>query len=447
MHRITKGLDVPISGVPDSTIVEGPALKKVALIGPDYIGMKPTMLVSEGDTVKAGQPVFEDKKTPGVIYTAPAAGKVVAVNRGERRAFQSLVIEVEGDEAEQFDALASGDLASTARQSVVDVLVKAGVWQSLRTRPFSKVPEIDSTPNSIFVQAMDTNPLAPDPRPIIEAREQDFRIGLLALTRLTEGPVFLCRAPASTLPGEDHPQVKTAEFEGPHPAGLPGTHIHHLDPVGPGKTVWTINYQDVLAIGHLMSTGKICHERIITIAGPAVKSPQTVRTRLGACISELLSDNCEEGENRIISGSVLSGRASSGPLDFLGRYHMQISVVAEGRERNFLGWMGPGNDKFSIRRVFSSALDRTRQFGFTTSTMGSKRAMVPIGMYEDVMPMDMIPTFLLRALIVGDTEQAQALGALELDEDDLGLCTFVCPGKYEYGEILRRNLTAIELEG
>lgn len=447
MHRITKGLDVPISGVPDSTIVEGPTLKKVALIGPDYIGMKPTMLVSEGDTVKAGQPVFEDKKTPGVIYTAPAAGKVIELNRGERRAFQSLVIETSGDDAEQFDALGSGDLASAARQDVVDVLVKSGVWPSFRTRPYSKVPQIDSTPRSIFVQAMDTNPLAPDARPIIQAREQDFRMGLLALTRLTDGPVFLCRKAAESLPGEDIAQVQTAEFEGPHPAGLPGTHIHVLDPVSPGKTVWTINYQDVLAVGHLMITGQVCHERIITLGGPAVKTPQTIRTRQGACVSELLGDHCEEGENRVISGSVLAGRAVSGPLDYLGRYHLQVTVVAEGRDRHLLGWMGPGNDKFSIRRVFSSALDRTRQFAFTTSTMGSKRAMVPIGMYEDVMPMDIIPTFLLRALIVGDTEQAQALGALELDEEDVGLCTFVCPGKYEYGEILRRNLTAIELEG
>lgn len=447
MHRITKGLDVPISGVPDSTIVEGPALKKVAVVGPDYIGMKPTMLVAVGDTVKAGQPVFEDKKTAGVVFTAPASGKVVELNRGERRAFQSIVIEVAGEEAEQFDAPASGDMGSVQRQQVVDLLVKTGVWQSLRTRPYSRVPAIDSTPSSIFVQAMDTNPLAPDPRPIIQAREQDFRIGLMTLTRLTDGPVYLCRRPAETLPGEDIAEVKAAEFEGPHPAGLPGTHIHVLDPVGPNKTVWTINYQDVMAIGHLMATGKICHARVITVAGPAVKAPQTIRTRMGASISELLADNCEEGENRVISGSILAGRSASGPLGYLGRYHLQVSVIAEGRERHLLGWMGPGNDKFSIRRVFSSALDRTRQFAFTSSTMGSKRAMVPIGMYEDVMPMDIIPTFLLRALITGDTEQAQVLGALELDEEDVGLCTFVCPGKYDYGDILRRNLTAIELEG
>lgn len=447
MHRITKGLNVPITGEPDQTITEGPSVTKVALLGPDYVGMKPTMLVAPGDVVKLGQPLFTDKKTEGVTYTAPAAGTVTEVNRGERRSFQSVVIEVAGDDAVEFDALAKDDIDTVSREAVTGLLASSGLWPSLRTRPFSKVPVVGSVPHSIFVQAMDTNPLAADVTPIIREREQDYRFGLLALTKLTEGKVYVCRKPAEPLPAEEHPQVEAAEFEGPHPAGLPGTHIHMLDPVGPEKRVWTVNYQDVMAIGHLVATGKLCTQRVVSIAGPAMKNPKIVRTRIGASIDELLVDQVGSDNARIISGSVLSGRKSEGALAYLGRYHLQVSALEEGNEREFLGWVSPGTDKFSVRRVFTSALDQAKRFAFSTSTGGSKRAMVPIGMYEQVMPLDIIPTFLLRSLIVGDTEQAQALGCLELDEEDLSLCTFVCPGKYEFGPILREQLTQIELEG
>jgi Na+-transporting NADH:ubiquinone oxidoreductase subunit A len=447
MHRITKGLDLPITGHPQQDITGGPVVDKVAVIGADYIGMKPTMLVQPGDKVKRGQPLFEDKKTAGVVFTSPAAGTVAEINRGQRRVFQSIVVNVEGDDAIPFPVICDNDLAAAERDSVVDVLVNSGLWTSFRTRPFSRVPSPGSLPRSIFVQAIDTNPLAADPLPVLREREFDFRNGLQALSRLTEGPVFLCRRPAQPLPGEDLPGIQTEEFEGVHPAGLPGTHIHLLDPVGPSKTVWTINYQDVIAIGHLMHTGQLCVDRVISVAGPSVETPQVIRTRIGASLDQITQGRLVEGNHRVISGSVLSGRASSGVEGYLGRYHQQVTVIAEGDQREFLGWLSPGASRFSVRGVFSSALDRTRRFAFSTSQEGGKRAMVPIGMYEQVMPLDILPTFLLRSLIVGDTEEAQALGCLELDEEDLALCTFVCPGKYEYGPMLRDNLTQIELDG
>lgn len=447
MHRITKGLDIPITGEPDQTVVEGPAISRVGIVGPDYVGMKPTMLVAVGDTVKLGQPVFTDKKTEGVIFTAPAAGKVVEINRGERRAFQSLVVEVDGNDAVEFDAPGQDDFESVPGETIRSLLVQSGLWTTLRTRPFSKTPEISSSPKAIFVQAMDTNPLAANVAPLIREREQDFRFGVLALAKLTDGIVHICRKPAEPFPAEEHAQVQAAEFEGPHPAGLPGTHIHKIAPVSLDKTVWTVNYQDVMAIGHLVTTGQLCTQRIVSVAGPAISTPKVVRTRVGASIAELTAGLTTTDNNRIISGSVLSGRAVSGPFSYLGRYHLQVSALEEGNEREFLGWVSPGGDKFSVRRVFASAIDKAKRFAFTTTTGGSKRAMVPIGMYEQVMPLDIIPTFLLRSLIVGDTEQAQALGCLELDEEDLALCTFVCPGKYEFGPILRERLTQIELEG
>lgn len=449
MRRITKGLDIPIAGQPRQEIDrQGPVAGSVALLGGDYVGLKPTMHVQEGDQVKLGQMLFEDKKNPGVRFTSPGAGRVVAVNRGAKRAFQSVVIELDGDESESFAAY--DHLTGLTREQAVENLVQSGLWTALRTRPFNKIPAIESKPRSIFVTAIDTNPLAPDPSVFLREQDNWFALGLQALRPLTDGPVYLCRPTGFVPAGADLGFVRDEEFDGPHPAGLPGTHIHLLDPVGPGKVVWFIDYQDVVAIGKLFGTGRLDTTRVVSLAGPPVKDPVLLRTRLGASIADLIDGRlaAEAGEVRVVSGSVLSGRHATGPFAYLGRYHRQVSVLQEGREREFLGWQKPGFDQFSVTRAFASALSGAgRLFNMTTTTGGSKRAMVPIGTYEKVMPLDVVPTFLLRALIVGDTEQAQALGCLELDEDDVALCTFVCPGKYNYGSILRDNLTRIELEG
>lgn len=448
MIHIRKGLNVPLAGDPEQVIDESKSVSKVALIGPDYIGMKPTMHVAEGDVVKQGQLLFEDKKTEGVLYTSPAAGTVTGVNRGAKRVFQSVEIEINGDDAVEFTSYGNTDLTTLSRDQVVDLLVESGLWTSLRQRPYSKVADPRTTPHSIFVTAIDTNPHCVDVELVISQAENDYLYGLQVLRHLTEGDLFLCKGPKGMFPGQDMEEFNTQVFDGVHPAGLPGTHIHFLDPVGEGKIVWYINYQDVIAIGRLFTTGKINPERIISIAGPVVNRPRLIRTRLGASITQLLEGELEGENYRQISGSVLSGRTASAPFDYLGRYHLQVSVLKEGNEREFLGWQKPGFDKFSVKKVFASAMfGNGRKYRMTTSTEGSERAMVPVGSYEQVMPLDMIPTFLLRSLIVNDTEQAQLLGALELDEEDLALCTYVCPGKYEYGPLLRQSLTKIEKEG
>ena len=449
MKRITKGLDLPITNSPEQKIHDnGATVRTVAVLGDDYVGMKPTMAVSEGDVVKRGQVLFSDKKSPRISFTAPVAGKVVGVNRGAKRAFQSVVIEKDGDEAVRFDSILNQDVTTLSRDEVVSALADSGLWVSFRTRPFSRVPSPDTTPSSIFVTAIDTNPLAARPSVVIAEREQDFTIGLQVLQALTDGQVFLNKFPGVSLPGMTLPGVTTVEFEGPHPAGLAGTHIHLLDPVSDSKTVWHLNYQDVLAIGYLFNQGELDSRRVISLAGPAAKEARLIRTTIGASLSEITADELITGDIRVISGSVISGRGQSDVNSYLGRYHLQVSALVEGREREFLGWQKPGLNKFSIKRIFASAFfARDQQYDFTTSMEGSKRAMVPIGMYEKIMPLDILPTFLLRALIVGDTEQATALGALELDEEDLALCTFVCPGKYEYGTILRENLDKIERDG
>lgn len=446
MIKVRRGLDLPIAGAPEQVIHDGPKISQVAVLGSDYPGMKPTMAVREGDRVTRGQVLFSDKKNPGVVFTAPAPGKVVAVNRGERRVFQSLVIDVSGAKAETFESYKAAQLEALDRAAVVDNLVNSGQWVALRTRPYSKVPAIDSTPASIFVTAMDTNPLAADPAVIIAQRSEDFANGLKVLARLTDGPVNVCVAPDSAVSGEEIDGVRDISFSGPHPAGLPGTHIHFVDPVSADKTVWSIGYQDVIAIGALFTTGKLDTSRVVALGGPQVSQPRLFSTQLGANLNQLVIGELANDENRIISGSILAGRKAAGALAFLGRYHNQVSVIREGRERELLHYLRAGVNKHSALPIFASSLSK-KLFNMTSSTNGSERAMVPVGGYEDVTALDLLPVQLLRSLIVGDTDMAQKLGCLELDEEDVGLYTYVCVGKHEYGGILRDNLTRIEKEG
>jgi Na+-transporting NADH:ubiquinone oxidoreductase subunit A len=447
MINIRRGLDLPISGAPEQAIVDGPRIRSVAVIGADYHGMKPTMAVQVGDKVKLGQLLFTDKKTEGVRYTAPAAGTVAAINRGAQRVLQSVVIDVEGDEAESFTQYSVDQLASLSEEQVKENLVNSGLWTALRTRPYSKVPAPATTPNSIFVTAMDTNPLAANPELIIRENRDDFVNGLTVLSKLTAGQVYVCKAEGADVFTGNNSRVSSHEFGGLHPAGNAGTHIHHLDPVSVSKTVWTIGYQDVIAFGQLFTTGVLPTERIIALGGPQIELPRLVRTRVGASIDELTAGQLKSGDNRVVSGSVFGGRTASGAFAFLGRYHQQICALEEGRDRPFLHYLRAGFDNFSALSIYVSSLFSGKKFDMTTSTNGSERAMVPIGAYERIMPLDILPTQLLRSLIVGDTDMAQKLGCLELDEEDLALCTFVCPGKYEYGPILRNNLTRIEKEG
>ncbi len=444
MFRIKKGLDLPITGAPEQAIADGPTVRRVAILGRDYHGMKPRLAVQVGDTVACGQRLFEDRKNPGVPFTAIGSGEVVAVNRGARRAFVSLVIEL-GDADAQVELEHLAGAQSGDGDAVRGLLVESGAWTAFRTRPFSRIPAADATPHAIFITAVDTAPLSPDPAVVLAGVESTFHAGCKAIASLTDGKTYLCTAPGAGF-GKGASGVEVAEFSGPHPAGTAGVHIHTLAPVDRKRSVWHIGYQDVLAIGALLETGKLSFDRVVSVAGPSVKSPGLIRTRVGADINGLVDSQLEGGEHRIVSGSVLSGDALAGDANrFLGRYHNQLTVIGEDREREFLGWLKPGTDKFSILPVFLSKLFGTPKFG--TSTNGSPRAMVPIGMYERVMPMDLMPTHLLRALAVGDVEWAEELGCLELDEEDLALCTFVCPGKVDHGAALRSVLEQIQKEG
>ena len=466
LHVIKKGLNLPIKGQPEQSIQEGGAVGRVAVVADDFPFMKAKMLVAEGDTVRRGQRLFEDRKNPGVFFTAPGAGRVIAVNRGDKRALISVVIELseserEGaptdEELQTFESYQPGGAAQQTPESVRALLLESGVWTTLRARPMSQVPAVDSSCAALFVTAIDTNPLTVDVQVALEGKLDDFREGLIALAKLTDGPMYVCQGEESDftdqVKGIDNAQLET--FTGDHPAGLVGTHIHMLCPVNRNRIAWHIGYQDVVAVGRLFKSGQIDVERVIAFGGPAAVKPAVIRTRQGAEIKPLFEGRTSLAETRLIDGSVFYGRTMSNDMDregFLGRYRVQVTAILEGRDRVFLGWLQPGGEKFSVTRAFFSPMmsgqfGGGRFFNFTTSSHGSHRAMVPIGLFEKVTPLDIMPTFLLRALVKDDLERAEALGCLELDEEDLALCTFVSPGKEDYGPALRRVLTTIWKEG
>lgn len=446
MIKTSKGLDIPITGSPKQQISSGPTVRAVAVLGEDFQGMKPSMLVQVGDKVSKGQVLFEDKKTPGVLFTAPASGVVREINRGDKRVFQSVVINIQGTDKVNFKNFHKKAIGSYSEQETRNLLIESGAWTFLRTRPFSKTPAIDSKPSSIFINAMDTNPLAADPEVVLSEHMDDFKSGVEVLSRL--GKVFVVTASKTAVDVKNISGVKHEQFAGPHPAGNVGTHIHYLDPVSALKTVWQVNYQDAIAIGHLFKNGEVLSEKVISVGGPEAKNPRLVRTLRGASIADLTQDEAKSlSQVRFISGSILGGRTATGTSNYLGQFHLQVSLIKEGHHREFLGWQSPGFNKYSLKNVFLAKLMLGKKFAFDTNTNGSHRAIVPIGAYEAVMPLDILPTQLLRYLLAQRPDMAASLGALELDEEDLALCTFVDPCKNEYGPVLRQNLDTIEKEG
>lgn len=446
MIRIRKGLNIPLAGEPRQEIEDFAPPTRAALLGYDYVGVKklPSLVVSVGDRVKRGQPLYRGKAYPDVVGTSPIAGVVEAIHRGHKRVIETIVIRAEGDDEEYFERYEIEELPDLSREQVQRNLLASGIWLGLRTRPYSMVTLPDQSPEALFVTAIDTNPLAPDPAVVIGQAREDFVRGLTVLSKLTDGKTHVCRAPGADIPVPDLPGISLAEFSGPHPAGLVGTHIHHLNPVSINRLVWHIGYQDVIAAGRLFTTGRFNPERVISLAGSGVHEPRLVRTVMGAATNDLVLGNIDTTpELRVISGSILNGKHAVGNTGFLGRFHNQVTVIEEGRQREFMGWVSPGKNKFSATRAFLSSLLGNTRFSLHTSQNGSPRAMVPLGLYEDVMPLDILPTQLLRALVVDDIETAEALGCLELDEEDIALCSFVDTGKHNYGPILRRNLHAI----
>lgn len=442
---LRKGLNIPITGVPNAVLHDSSSIRSVGLLGDDYIGLKPRIAVAEGDVVAAGAEVMFDKDNPDAKIVSPVSGVVTAINRGARRKLVSVVIEPREDGPAPVDFAGVG--AVDSREGVTEKLAAAGLWTSFRTRPYSHVPQVGTVPAAIYVTALDTEPLAADPTIAINENDEAFAAGMKAIALLTDGKTYLCQGDGAPLPGSDQPGVEAVSFTGPHPAGLAGTHMHFLEPPTAEKSVWSIGYHDVIVIGRLMLTGTYDSTRVVALTGPECANPRLVRTVAGASMADLLAgDLPEDLPVRIISGSVLSGRAGAGENGYLGRYARQITVIEEDHKQIPMGWIRPMISKYAIQPVLGSARSR-KKFPLTSNLNGGRRAMVPLGTFEELMPQDFLPTQLMRALLVMDTDQAQALGVLELDEEDLGLVGFACPAKYEYGLALRDSLTKIEKEG
>jgi len=450
-HRIKKGLDLPLRGSVGQVVYEGPPISEVAVIPDDWVDVSARLAVEVGARVRIGDLLFEDRRNPGVRFTSPGSGTVSAVNLGERRQVSSIVISIDGSrEYAGFPSYSGRALADLSGDEVRALMVESGLWTALRQRPFSTVPPVDAPAAPIFVTAIDTYPLAPDPVIAISERRGEFLDGLAGLVRLAGGrPVFVCVGDGPGVEGiVDVPGVEVHTFTGPHPAGLPGTHIHFISPASVGAPRWHIGYQDVIALGALLASGRLMVDRVVGVAGPAVTDPVIWRTRLGAAIGPLLVGRLARGENRVISGSPVFGRGVFDiPQSYLGRFHNQVTAIPEDRDRVFLGWLGAGLHRFSVLPIFLSRFLPGADYEINTSTNGSVRAVMPFGMMERVMPLDIMPVQLCRALMMKDVEWATELGALELDPEDLALCTLVCPGKNDYGQALTEVLAMIRKEG
>ncbi|MFA7172674.1 MAG: Na(+)-translocating NADH-quinone reductase subunit A [Kiritimatiellia bacterium] len=448
MIKIKKGLDLPIQGRPAEYLSELIKTQRVALTGLDYIGLKPSVIVKTGDMVKTGDPLFASKESEGVVYTAPCPGRVVEINRGPRRVLESVVIDV--DEAQgvcEFATISDAQLKTAEADEIIQILAASGLFTALRQRPFSRVPQLSARPHSIFVTSINSDPLGFNPEIVIKRHVVDFTRGLVALTRITQTKVYniVHESFAIELPPVE--QCESVKFGGKHPCGLVGTHIHMIDPAHELKSVWHIAAQDVIAIGKLLATGKLWNERYVALGGPLFKEPQIIHTTIGADIAEIVAGRLADQPQRVISGSIFNGRRMEGSLHFLGRYHYQIAVLAEDTERKLLGWIRPGASQHSAGGTFLSHFLPAKLLNITSKRNGGIRPVVPTGVFEKIMPLDILPTQLAKALLTQDVVECLRLGVLELDEEDLSLMTYSCSGKNDYGALLRQILGVIFKEG
>lgn len=440
--KLKKGLDIRLQGKAE-TVFAQVALPELYAIKPtDFKGLVPKMVAKVGDKVQAGSVLFFDKQHPEVKFVSPVGGELVAVNRGDRRVILEVVVKADNSVA-PID-FGKSELSKMSRQQVVDKLLESGAWTYFKQRPYNVVANPAAEPKAIFVSTFDSAPLAPDYDYIITQNEDAFQAGLDVLTKIA--PVYVgthnkgCSKAFSGAKCE-----KVTAFDGPHPAGCVGVQINHTNPINAGEKVFTIQPQEVVAIGKLFTTGIHDFSRIVVMTGSEMKKRAYVRTILGAQLTTMVSGNLEDGNVRLISGNVLTGTQVKAD-GFLGFYDSQITAIPEGDEYEFMGWAAPGFNKFSLSRTFFSWIARNKEYRLNANTHGELRAFVVSNEMEKVFPMDIYPEHLIKAIMAEDIDKMEQLGIYEVVEEDMALCEFVCTSKIAIQKTLRNGLNLMMKE-
>jgi Na+-transporting NADH:ubiquinone oxidoreductase subunit A len=441
--KIKKGKNIPLVGVAESRVDSLGQSPTYAIKPPDFKGVTPKLAVKQGDEVKAGSPLFYDKSNPDIKFVSPVSGEVAEVVRGARRAI--LEVRVLADSTSEFVKHDTNGWDGLERTDFVKLLMHSGWWPSLVQRPFGVIADPETTPKAIFISGFDSSPLAPDPAVIMEGKEEAFKSGISALRKLTDGMVHLGVRKGQTVAAYQGTSATVTEFEGPHPAGLAGVQIHHVSPINKGETVWTVRPEQVAWLGSLLDSGVFAQEKTVALAGQSVKEPHYYRLTNGASIKSLVEGQLKEENVRIISGDVLTGDHVSED-GYVGFNHNLISVIPEGDEREFLGWLIPSYPRPTASNSLPISKFFTKRFKVNTNYHGEERAFVVTGQYDKVLPMDILPVPLLKSILAQNLEEMENLGIYEVIEEDMALCEFVCTSKIEVQKILRDGLDLIAEE-
>ncbi|MCB0529721.1 MAG: Na(+)-translocating NADH-quinone reductase subunit A [Lewinellaceae bacterium] len=443
---IRRGYDIRLQGAAEKTLSDIPVSDVVAIKPPDFRAVIPKMMVEPGDEVLAGQPLFFDKNRPNIRYASPVSGEVADIVRGEKRRIMEVRILADKG-GMRYVEFPKEDPEALHREQIIDRLLESGCWNYIRQRPYSTVADPESLPKAIFVSCFDSAPLAPDLDYIKDMEPEHLKAGIAALSKLSDGKVHLGLKPGQQ--EGDFPGTHTVNhhfFSGPHPAGNVGIQIHHIDPIAKGETVWYVHLQDLLIIGRLFLEGRYRADRVVALTGSCMLKPQYVRVMTGSKLGDFLSGQMTSDHARVIQGNVLTGRRSSGD-DFLSYYTNQITAIPEGDQPEFMGWLLPGLQKLSLSRTYFSWLFPKRKYDLNTNMHGERRAFVMTGQYDKVLPMNIYPVHLLKAILAKDIERMEQLGIYEVSEEDFALCEFVCTSKIDVQQIVSEGLEYVRLEG
>ena len=443
---IRRGYDIKLEGAAEKSVTDIPASDVIAIKPPDFLAVTPKLMVETGDEVLAGQPIFFDKNRPNLRFASPVSGEIADVVRGEKR--RILEIRILPDKGGiRYVEFPKANPADLHRDEIIERLLESGCWNYIRQRPYSLIANPEDTPKAIFVSCFDSAPLAPDLDFIKDFEKENLQAGIAALTKLSADKVHLGLKPGQQ--EGDFPGTHALNhhfFKGPHPAGNVGIQIHHIDPIQKGETVWYVNLQDLLIIGRLFREGRYCADRLVALTGSSVTWPHYLRVMTGQRMSDLIGGRLKMAHSRVIQGNVLTGQTSSAD-DFLSFYENQITAIPEGDQPEFLGWLLPGFGKLSLSRTYFSWLFPNRTYNLDTNMHGEERAFVMTGQYDKVLPMDIYPVFLLKAILAKDIERMEELGIYEVAEEDFALCEFVCTSKIDVQKIVAEGLEYVRLEG